>query len=85
MPECKVTPVISAIFDLTDSQNDAEHLALLGSQDGFSQLVKRLWRKGCSTSKRRNVGENLYPIDLASKNKYHKVVERFSRLRKRSS
>jgi len=32
------------IFDSTGSQNNAEHLALLGSVDGFSQLVK--WAVG---------------------------------------
>jgi len=41
MFEEKLTPIVPAIFSLTGSQNESRHAALLGSGDGFSQLVKR--------------------------------------------
>jgi len=36
MFEEELTPIIAAILDLTDSRNDAEHLAPLPSLDDFS-------------------------------------------------
>jgi len=44
MFEEEPTPVVPAIFELTDLQNDVKYPAPLGSLTGFSQLVKRaMW------------------------------------------